>query len=103
MALFGRREVVFKTVGSKERWKVARASVYYVSVRPEDVDRARVVLLDAVGAPLESDELILPPKKTCKIPSMVIIWLQTCLDVPDLQYVKAGDVLERCDLKFEIA
>ena len=104
MALFGKREVVFKAVGSKDRWKKARATlkeagikimeagsyesetpicgcgakidrrnfgpngwidrrVYYVSVRPEDVDRARGILLDAVGAPLASDELILPPKK----------------------------------------
>ena len=101
MALFGKREVVFKTVGSKERWKSAKATLkemgikimeagsyeseapmcgcgakidrrnygpngwidrraYYISVRPEDVERAREILRDAVGEPLESDELVLP-------------------------------------------
>ena len=90
MALFGKREVVFKTVGSKERWKAAKATLkemgikimeagsyeseapmcgcgakidrrnygpngwidrrtYYISVRPEDVERARAILRDAVG------------------------------------------------------
>ena len=34
--------------------------VYYIAVRPEDVERARTVLLGAVGSPLESDELVLP-------------------------------------------
>ena len=105
MALFGKREIVFKSVGGAERWKAARKALkaasiqimeagsheseiplcscgpkidrrnygsygwidrraYYVSVRPEDVESARAVLLDAVGAPLESDELVLPEKKT---------------------------------------
>ena len=93
MALFGKREVIFKAVGSKERWKAAKATLkergikimeagsyeseapmcgcgakidrrnygpngwidrraYYISVRPEDVERAREILLDAVGEPL---------------------------------------------------
>lgn len=37
--------------------------VYYVAVRPEDIECARGVLLDAVGAPLESDELVVPAPK----------------------------------------
>ena len=104
VALFGKRETVFKTAGGKDRWTMARETlksagiqvmeagsyegeipicscgakidrrnygpngwidrrVYYVAVRPEDTERARAVLLDAVGAPLESDELVLPVKK----------------------------------------
>ena len=104
MALFGKREVVFKTVGDRDRWKMAKAAlksadiqimeagsfegempmcscgakidrrnygpngwidrrVYYVAVRPTDTERARNVLLAAVGAPLESDHLVLPVKK----------------------------------------
>lgn len=103
MVLFGKREVVFKTVGDRDRWKRARAAlksadiqimeagsfegempicscgakidrrnygpngwidrrVYYVAVRPKDMEQARSILLAAVGAPLESDELILPAK-----------------------------------------
>ena len=101
MALFGKREIVFKTVGDKTRWQAARAALkaagirvmeagsmeselpicscgakidrrnygphgwidrraYYLSVRPEDVERAREVLLAAVGYPLESDEQVVP-------------------------------------------
>ena len=89
MALFGKREVVFKTAGDKARWKAARAALkaagvrvmaagsreseapdcsrsgrtYYVAVRPEDVGRACVVLVTAVGVPLISDELVVPQKK----------------------------------------
>lgn len=104
MALFGKREIVFKTVGDKARWKEARQALkeadirvmeagsleseepicscgakidrrnygpygwidrraYYVAVRPEDVGRAQVVLLQAVGMPLVSDELVVPAKK----------------------------------------
>ena len=104
MVLFGKREIVFKTVGDSGRWKKARQAlkssgiqimeagsyesempicscgakidrrnygpngwidrrVYYVAVRPSDTERARIVLLDAVGDPLESDELVLPEKK----------------------------------------
>lgn len=103
MPLFGKREIVFKTVGDNPRWKNAKAalkaagikimesgsyesetpicscgakidrrnygphgwidrSVYYISVRPEDTERAGAVLLEAVGAPLESDELVVPSK-----------------------------------------
>lgn len=104
MVLFGKREVVFKTVGDSDRWKKARQAlksagirimeassyeneittcgcgakldqrnygpygwidrrVYYVSVSPADIERARIVLLDAVGSPLVSDKLVLPDKK----------------------------------------
>ena len=97
MVLFGKREVVFRSVGSKGRCKAAKAAlkaagikimetgsyesetpicgcgakidrrnygpngwidrrVYYVSVRPEDVDRAREILLKVMGAPLDSNE-----------------------------------------------
>ena len=104
MVLFGKREVIFKTVGDNARWKKAKQAlksaniqimeagsyegempicscgskidrrnygpngwidrrVYYVAVRPEDTERARVVLLDAVGGPLESDALVVPEKK----------------------------------------
>lgn len=104
MALFGKREVIFKTVGDKERWKMAKEALktadieimeagsyegeiplcscgakidrrnygpngwidrraYYVAVRPADTERAKAVLLEAVGAPLESDELVVPVKK----------------------------------------
>lgn len=104
MALFGKREVVFKTVGDKLRWKDAKEALnaagikimeagsheseepicscgakidrrnygpygwidrraYYVAVRPEDVGQACAVLLTAVGAPLISDELVVPQKK----------------------------------------
>ena len=103
MALFGKREVVFKTAGDSERWKKAREAlksagiqimeagsyegeiplcscgakvdrrnygpngwidrrVYYVAVRPENVERAESVLLEAVGAPLQSEELVVPSK-----------------------------------------
>ena len=103
MVLFGKREVVFKTVGDKDRWKMARQAlksadiqimeagsyegemplcscgakidrrnygpngwidrrVYYVSVRPADTERARSILLDTVGSPLESDRLVVPVK-----------------------------------------
>ncbi len=98
MALFGKREIVFRTAGDKERWKAAREAlktadieimeagsyegetplcscgakidrrnygpngwidrrIYYVSVRPADVERAKAVLLDTVGAPLESQQI----------------------------------------------
>lgn len=101
MVLFGKREVVFRSVGSKERCKAAKAAlkaagikimetgsyesetpicgcgakidrrnygpngwidrrVYYVSVRPEDVDRAREVLTEIVGAPLDRIEKAFP-------------------------------------------
>ena len=89
MALFGKREVVFKTAGDKARWKAACAALkaagirvmaagsresgapvcsrsgrtYYVAVRPEDVGRACVVLVTAVGVPLISDELVVPQKR----------------------------------------
>lgn len=104
MALFGKREIVFKTVGDKPRWQGAREALktagikimeagsheseepicscgakidrrnygpygwidrraYYVAVRPEDVERAQAVLLEAVGAPLMSDDLVVPQKK----------------------------------------
>lgn len=103
MALFGKREVIFKTAGDKGRWKAAREAlkaadieimeagsyegetpicscgakidrrnygpngwidrrIYYVAVRPGDVERARAVLLEAVGAPLESERIVLPIK-----------------------------------------
>lgn len=96
MVLFGKREVVFRSVGSKGRWKAAKTALktagikimeagsyeaeapicgcgakidrrnygpngwidrraYYISVRPEEVDRARQVLLKEVGEPLQSD------------------------------------------------
>ncbi|MBR6677164.1 MAG: hypothetical protein IKL23_00310 [Oscillospiraceae bacterium] len=42
--------------------------VYYVSVRAEDAERAKVVLLAAVGTPLISDEQVYPePKKISKV------------------------------------
>ena len=104
MALFGKREIVFKTVGDKPRWQGAKEALktagikimeagsheseepicscgakidrrnygpygwidrraYYVAVRPEDVERAQAVLLEAVGAPLMSDDLVVPQKK----------------------------------------
>ncbi len=104
MVLFGKREVIFKTVGDSARWKNARQAlksagirimeassyeneipacgcgakidrrnygpygwidrrVYYVSVSPADVERAKIVLLDAVGSPLVSDKQVLPEKK----------------------------------------
>ena len=37
--------------------------VYYVSVRAEDVVRAQSILLETVGVPLQSDELVLPAPK----------------------------------------
>lgn len=104
MALFGKREIIFKTVGDSDRWKAAKKALkeaeikvmeagsheseepicscgakidrrnygpygwidrraYYIAVRPEDVARARAVLLVNVGTPLESDELVVPAKK----------------------------------------
>lgn len=93
MALFGKREVVFKTTGDKARWKEARAAlksagirvmeagsmeselpicscgakidrrVYYLSVRPADVGQANAVLVSVVGTPLISDELVVRGKK----------------------------------------
>ena len=96
MALFGKREIVFKTTGDKERWKAVRAAlkaadirimeagsleseepicscgakidrrVYYVAVRPEDVGRACAVLMAAVGGPLISNELVVPQKHAQK-------------------------------------
>ena len=36
---------------------------YYVAVRPEDVGRSNAVLLAAVGAPLISEDLVVPQKK----------------------------------------
>ena len=104
MALFGKREIVFKTVGDKPRWQGAKEALkaagikimeagsheseepicscgakidrrnygpygwidrraYYVAVRPEDVGRANAVLLTTVGAPLMSDDLVVPQKK----------------------------------------
>ncbi len=120
MALFAKREMVFKTVGGAERWKAARKAlksagvrgveaaayekeqptcgcgakvnqeflgpygridrrVYYISVRLEDVQRAKSILLEAVGAPLQSDELVLPK------PREVSGWRR-----------KAEDFLNRC-------
>ena len=93
MALFGKREVIFKAAGDRKRWKEARAAlkasgirimeassyesgqmicgcgakvdhrnygpkgwidrhIYYVSVSPADVERAKEVLTAAVGLPL---------------------------------------------------
>ena len=104
MALFGKREIVFKTVGDKPRWQGAKEALktagikimeagsheseepicscgakidrrnygpygwidrraYYIAVRPEDVGQACAVLLEAVGAPLMSDDLVVPQKK----------------------------------------
>ena len=89
MALFGKREVVFKTAGDKARWKAARAALkaagirimevgsyeneapicsrsrrtYYVAVRPEDVGRACAVLMTSVGGPFISNELVVPQKR----------------------------------------
>lgn len=104
MALFGKREVVFKTVGDKVRWKAARTAlktagirvmeagsmeselpicscgakidrrnygpngwidrrIYYVSVRPVDMGQAQAVLLQAVGMPLVSEELVVRGKR----------------------------------------
>ena len=93
MVLFGKREIIFKTTGDKERWKAARAALkdagirimeagsheseepicncgakidrrnYYVAVRPEDVGQANAVLVTSVGAPLISDELVVPQKR----------------------------------------
>ncbi len=66
MALFGKREVVFRTVGDKPICscgaKIDRRA-YYVAVRPEDVGRACAVLVTTVGRPLISDELVVPQKK----------------------------------------
>ncbi len=33
MALFGKREIVFKTTGDKERWKLARAALKAAGIR----------------------------------------------------------------------
>ena len=93
MALFGKREIVFKTTGDKERWKLARAAlkaagirimeagsheseepicscgakidrrVYYVAVRPEDVGRTCAVLMASIGGPLIRNELMVPAKR----------------------------------------
>ena len=104
MALFVKREVIFRTSGGKERWKAAKEAlkaaaipvmeassyegelpicscgakvdrrnygehgwidrrVYYIAVRPQDTEKARALLLETVGGPLESDELVLPAKK----------------------------------------
>ena len=101
MALKENRELVFKSVGGSERWKLARKALkaeglrgveaaayeremptcgcgakldqeflgpygridrrtYYISVREADAQRARNILLEKVGAPLVSDELVLP-------------------------------------------
>ena len=76
MGLFGKREVVFKVQGDKARWKAARAAVetagiqimeassyegeiplcscgakidrriYYIAVRPENAEQAKVLLAD---------------------------------------------------------
>lgn len=76
MVLFGKREVAFQVQGDKARWKAAREAlkaagveimesgsyegetplcgcgakidrrIYYVSVRPGDVERAKAVLAD---------------------------------------------------------
>ena len=76
MVLFGKREVVFKVQGDKARWKAARAAVetagiqimeassyegeiplcscgakidrriYYIAVRPENAEQAKVLLAD---------------------------------------------------------
>ena len=33
MALFGKREIVFKTVGDSERWKAARAALKAAGIK----------------------------------------------------------------------
>ena len=99
MAIFGKREVIFKAAGDKERCKAAKTvlkaagikimesgsyegemplcscgakidrrnygpngwidrRVYYLAVRPEDVDAARALLLETVGEPLIKDSEI---------------------------------------------
>ena len=101
MVLFGKREVIFETVGDSNRWKLAKEAlksaniqimesgsyesevpicscgakidrrnygpngwidrrVYYLAVRPNDTEQARNILLNAVGAPLKSDESVPP-------------------------------------------
>ncbi len=50
--------------------------VYYVSVGPENVERASKVLLAAVGAPLVSDEQVYPvPQKVSPLRKSVEDWL----------------------------
>ena len=46
VALFGKREIVFSSLGGSDRWKSTKE-----------------VLLAAVGAPLVSDQLVIPEKK----------------------------------------
>ena len=53
MALFGKREIVFKTVGDKPRWQGAR----------EALKAAGIKIMEAVGVPLMSDDLVVPQKK----------------------------------------
>ena len=56
MAVFGKREIVFKTVGDKPRWLGAK----------ETLKTAGIKIMEAVGAPLMSDDLVVPQKKAEK-------------------------------------
>ena len=56
MALFGKREIVFKTVGDKPRWRGAK----------EALKTAGIKIREAGDALLMSDDLVVPQKKAEK-------------------------------------
>ena len=55
--------------------------VYYVAVRPKDAERVRALLLETVGAPLESDEQVYPvPGKVSALRKRAEDWLNRHFD-----------------------